>query len=77
MNQESKDGFATQIDVVQNGYMVRRPYSLARDTGPTLDNTHVFESFEALVEFLRAKLPIYPVFSGMVVTATAPPKRKR
>lgn len=76
MNQIKQD-FSMQIDVTANGYMVRRPYNPQRDCGGSLEETHVFESFDALVEHLRCKLPIYPVFSGITITATTPPKRKR
>jgi hypothetical protein len=76
MNQEQRS-FAVQVDVAGNGYIVRPPYEAQRGGICAMTEMKVFESFESLVEHLRCVLPIYPVYSGMTVTTTPPPKRRR
>ena len=60
------------IEVTANGYIVREPYQINRDMAAPVREWQVFESFDAMVEHLRARLPIYPVFDPRPV-----PSRKR
>lgn len=80
MNQEARE-VCIFIECVANGYVVK-----SGAVGP--EGRRVFESFDALVDYLRARLPIYPVYMGtMTVTVStptdnltirdAPKKRKR
>lgn len=77
MNQIAQE-FSLQIDVCANGYIVRQPYNARTDACSSVREFQVFETFDALTDYLRSRLPIYPVFTGTTLTTTLrQPARKR
>lgn len=76
MNQVIHSWPALRIDVTANGYAVREVANLCDDRGATIADTHVFESFEGVVAYLRNRLPIYPVMQPTMTTTARPPRTR-
>ena len=74
MNQVIKSWPGLRIDVTANGYAIRESASIRDDYCPTIGETHVFESFEGLVEHIRNRLPIYPVMQPTLTTTAKRPR---
>jgi hypothetical protein len=79
MNQEPRT-FNIEINATANGYIVKPAADMQRDRYTPLCEFHVFESFDALVAHLHSRMPIYPVFTGVMtctLTADAPPRKRK
>lgn len=76
MNQVIHSWPALRIDVTANGYAVRELDDPCNDRYQTIANTHVFESFEGVVAYLRNRLPIYPVMQPTMTTTARPPRTR-
>ena len=77
MNQVAQSRPTLRIDVMANGYMVRNADDMIRDRCTPMSETHVFESFDALVAHLRAYLPIYPVMQPTLTTTAKRPQQSK